>query len=224
MAPAATTTDPTRGAPSLAGLPAGLRAELEAAYATPPRTYHSFEHVLEVLGHYEAVAAGPGWMQPTEVLLAVLFHDAVYEPGRTDNEARSAQLARDAIARWFVPAHGIDVERVVSLVNATARHGRLDPGDVDREAALFLDCDMAILGADDARFDAYDQAIAREYRGRVPGWLFQFNRRRFLKGLLARERIFLSSFFHARLDARARANLRRALGKSRDPLRAAAGR
>ena len=82
---------------------------------------------------------------------------------------------------------------------------------VDRDAALFLDCDMAILGAGPAVFDAYDRGIAAEYRGKVPGWLFRLNRRRFLKGLLARERIFLSDFFHARLDAQARINLRRAV-------------
>ena len=179
--------------------------------------------MLEVLGHYDTVAAGPGWMQPGEALLAVLFHDAVYEAGKSDNEARSAQLAREAIAQWL-PQARIDAERVAALVLATARHGKLRPHEVDADAALFLDCDMAILGSEPARFDAYDQGIAREYRGRVPGWLFQFNRRRFLRGLLERERIFLSPFFHARLDAPARANLRRALAKARDPLRAAAGR
>jgi predicted metal-dependent HD superfamily phosphohydrolase len=35
------------------------------------------------------------------------------------------------------------------------------------------------------------------------------------KALLARERIFLSDFFHARLDAQARANLRRAVNEKR---------
>ena len=83
---------------------------------------------------------------------------------------------------------------------------------------------MAILGAVPERFDAYDRGIAREYRGRVPAWLFQFNRRRFLKSLLDAPRIFLSPFFHARLDEPARANLRRALNRPRDPLLAAAGR
>ena len=73
----------------------------------------------------------------------------------------------------------------------------------------FLDCDMAILGAAPEAFDAYDRAIAAEYRGHVPDWLFRINRRRFLKALLARPRIYLSDFFHARLDAQARANLRR---------------
>ncbi|MGH8076905.1 MAG: hypothetical protein ACREPE_06230, partial [Lysobacter sp.] len=62
-------------------------------------------------------------------------------------------------------------------------------------------------------FDAYDRNIATEYRGVIPAWLFKLNRRWFLKALLGRERIFLSDFFHARLDAQARINLRRALGK-----------
>jgi predicted metal-dependent HD superfamily phosphohydrolase len=222
MAPVATTTD----GPStrrLAALPPPMLAALQAAYAQPPRAYHSFDHVREVLAHFDAVDAGPGWMRPDEVFLAILYHDAIYESGRRDNEARSAQLAREAIARWL-PGHGIDADRVARLVEATARHGALAPDDIDREAALFLDCDMAILGAEPDRFDAYDRGIAREYRGKVPAWLFAFNRRRFLKKLLEAPRIFLSPFFHARLDAAARANLKRALSAPRDPVRAGAGR
>jgi predicted metal-dependent HD superfamily phosphohydrolase len=223
MVPAATITEASPSARRLAALPPAMRAALETAYADPPRAYHDFGHVLEVLAHYDAVAAGPGWMQPDEVFLAVCYHDAIYDAGRRDNEARSAALARECIARWL-PAHGIDAHRVAALIEATARHGRLQPDAVDREAALFLDCDMAILGSDPERFDAYDRGIAREYRGKAPGWLFQFNRRRFLKGLLEAPRIFLSSFFHERLDAAARANLRRALGRPRNPLLAGAGR
>lgn len=195
-------------------LPREQQAALEAAYATPPRAYHDYGHVRAVLQHYDAVAAGPGWKQPLEARLAVLYHDAVYEPGRGDNEARSAVLAREHIARWL-PAAGVDVERVTQLIELTARHGALAPGDVDRDEALFLDCDMAILGAAPETFAAYDRAIAAEYRGHVPAWLYRLNRRRFLKGLLGRERIFLSDFFHQRLDAQARINLRRAVTEKR---------
>jgi len=204
-------------------LPSALVAELQAAYATPPRAYHAFSHVEEVLRQFALVAAGPGWRQPAEIYLAILYHDAIYAAGRRDNEERSAELALAAIGR-FLPEANVDRARVAALIRLTARHGRLAVGEVDDEAALFLDCDMAILAAEPAVFDAYHRAIAIEYRGKLPGWLFEFNRRRFLKGLLAKERIFLSGFFHARLDAAARGNLQRALQAPRSALRAGAGR
>ena len=200
-------------------LPPGQQASLEAAYAVPPRAYHDFHHVGEVLRHYQEVAAGPGWTQPREVALAVLYHDAIYEPGRSDNETRSARFAVEQITQWQ-PEAGIDVQRVAHLIELTARHGQFVPADFDGDPApddvrLFLDCDMAILGAGPAVFDAYDRGIAAEYRDTLPAWLFRLNRRRFLKALLARERIFLSDYFHARLDAQARANLRRAVNEKR---------
>lgn len=188
-----------------------MQAELEATYAIPPRAYHNYSHVQAVLQHCQAVADGPGWQQPREVQLAALYHDAIYQAGRSDNEARSAELARVAITRWL-PDAGIDVARVVQLIELTARHGAVRADQVDAEAALFLDCDMAILGAPAAVFDAYDRAIAEEYAGHVPGFLFRLNRRRFLKQLLLTPRIFLSGFFHAQLDPAARANLRRHVG------------
>lgn len=196
-------------------LPPGMLDGLRAAYATPQRAYHHFGHVEALLGHFDEVAAGPGWTRPREAWLAMLYHDAVYRPGRRDNEARSAELAAHDIARWL-PAAGLDVAHVMDLIELTARHGALSPGELGEgpdgdDRRNFLDCDMAILGADAAAFDAYDRAIAEEYRGAVPGWLYRINRRRFLRGLLRRERIYLGDFFHARLDLAARANLRRAL-------------
>src|SRR5690606_41613732 len=105
-------------------------------------------------------------------------------------------------------------------IELTRRHGRFGPGDsattaVADDTRHFLDCDMAILGAEPPMFDAYDRAIAAEYRGHVPGWLYRINRRRFLKSLLARPRIYLSEFFHDRFDAQARSNLRRAVTSKR---------
>src|SRR5690606_22910677 len=133
---------------------------------------------------------GPGWTRPGEAWLAALYHDAVHVPGRGDNEARSAALAREAIARWL-PDAGLDAGHVARLVLLTAKHGTLAPADLGHDALAadrrnFLDCDMAILGAPPAVFDAYDAAIAEEYRGVVPGWLYRFRRRRFLAGLLRR--------------------------------------
>lgn len=196
-------------------LPTPMLSALELAYATPPRAYHHFGHVQDVLHRFAEITVGPGWTQPAEVYLAMLYHDAIYEASRKDNEARSADLAAAEVAQWL-PEAGIDTLRVAELINLTARHGQLSPGDFgddgfSLDARHFLDCDMAILGAAPEVFDAYDRGIAEEYKGHVPGLLFRLNRKRFLKGLLARDRIYLSDWFHQRYDAQARANLGRAI-------------
>jgi len=219
-------------------LPAEQRAALIAAYAEPPRAYHHIGHVVEVMRHYAEVAAGPGWRRPREVAWAVLYHDAVYRPGRKDNEAASARLACTHLERWLSGTTtdsdddsdddrgAIDRDRIVALIELTARHGALrrevlieharatpeTAADVD-DTLHFLDCDMAILGASPSGFEAYDRAIAEEYRA-VPRWLYRHKRRQFFRMLLDSERIFLSDFFRDRLEDDARRNLERTLAAS----------
>lgn len=188
-------------------LPEEIFRAAAAAYASPPRAYHSFAHAQEVLRHLATV---PAWEHPAEVQLAALFHDAVYVAGRSDNETKSADLALEAIATHLRTP--VDTALVRRLIELTARHGKLDRATLDEEARLFLDCDMAILGAAPEVFDAYDAAIATEY-AHVPSLVYRFNRRRFLAHLLDADRIYLSDLFHGRLDAQARANLRRAVGR-----------
>jgi predicted metal-dependent HD superfamily phosphohydrolase len=195
-------------------LPVAQYESLRDVYASPPRTYHHFGHVQDVLAHYRTVDTGPGWHRPREVWLAVLYHDAVYVPGRSDNEAASARLAIEHIERWWSQA-GIDAQRVADLILLTARHGALGiedagTGEAGEDACRFLDCDMAILGGSQEAFAAYDHAIAEEYSA-VPRWLYRIKRRQFFKRLLASDRIFLSDFFRDRIEAQARRNLQAAL-------------
>ncbi|HEY1813549.1 MAG TPA: hypothetical protein VGG74_14455 [Kofleriaceae bacterium] len=186
-------------------LPAALAAELAAAYGEPHRAYHDASHIAEVLGWFDRVADDLGWQDPATVYVAIVFHDAIYAPGATDNEARSA----DWVRRSGLPC---DLARAAALVELTARHGH--QVTADRDAALFLDCDMAILGASPAAFDAYDAAIAREYAA-IPAEAFRAGRRNFLQGVLAMPRIFVSDYFHDQLDAPARANLTRVVSHPR---------
>jgi predicted metal-dependent HD superfamily phosphohydrolase len=196
-------------------LPEPLLQEVLAAYGEPQRAYHGVSHLVDVLARFTALAREGAWVHPREVYLALLFHDVVYVPGASDNEEASAELALRALARWLPDAR-VDAERVAHLVRLTARHGYLSRADVSEEEALFLDCDMAVLGASPAAYDAYERGIAQEYAA-IPPELFAAGRRRFLEGLLAHERIFLSERFHTQLDAAARENLRRALEEARIP-------
>lgn len=171
---------------------------LEQAYNDPPRVYHDLSHVLDVARAWSRET----WRQPAETFLAVLFHDAVYVVGNSDNEVKSADLCEALCG---------PNPRVRQLIELTARHGKLSPGDVDEEAAKFLDCDMAILGASPERFALYEQQIAAEYEPVIGKEAYAKGRRAFLQRLLASPRIFLSEAFRDRLEDAARRNLQRAL-------------
>ncbi len=193
-------------------LPASLVAELQIMYATPLRPYHSIVHIQEVLGWFDQVADANLWRDALVVHAAILFHDAIYIAGRTDNETLSAQRAADALLRFAWPGSRAQVHRVVDLIELTARHGQrtaADINDIDDDAALFLDCDTAILAAPPAAFDVYDAGIAAEYQ-HLPAPVFRAGRRHFLQMMAQQPRIFLSDFFHDRYDAAARRNLVRA--------------
>lgn len=177
-------------------LPEDVARELAAAYSEPHRAYHNATHIAELLAWFDRVADDVGWRAPAIVYAAIVFHDAIYDPTAKDNEARSAAWARRA---GFIDA--------APLIEMTANHTAHEP---DHDAAHFLDADMAILGASTAHFDAYDAAIAREYSF-VPADAFKAGRRAFLERMLAQPRLFYTPYFHDRLDAQARANLRRAL-------------
>ncbi len=139
----------------------------------------------------------------------MLAHDAVYWPGRRDNEARSASLAR----HW-IDVHGLsarlETERVVELIELTASHGRLTPRSLpSHDAALVLDIDMSILAAPWSDYVEYERGVAAEYVPEVGALAFRWGRRRWLRRTLARRWIFLSPHYHGQLDARARHNMAR---------------
>src|SRR4029078_7917218 len=101
---------------------------------------------------------------------AILWHDAIYQPGQRDNERRSAKLARSELTSCGVD-HA-DVEEVVRLIRLTEKH-RVASGD--RLGALMVSIDLAILGADPARYKAYAADVRLEY-SHVPEKLWRMGR------------------------------------------------
>lgn len=186
---------------------APLRAELAGAYQAPGRHYHDLRHVEALLGHARACADAIADRDAVEA--AIWFHDAVYDPRRSDNEERSAALAQ---ARLAGSADAARIAHVAAMIRATASHVCPDFADAaqGRDCALFVDMDLAILGSVEADFDAYDAAVRREYDWVAePQW--RRGRRAVLAGFLARPAIYATARFRASHEARARRNLTRAL-------------
>jgi predicted metal-dependent HD superfamily phosphohydrolase len=70
--------------------------ELLQAYSEPNRKYHTIEHIGSLLRQLED--HGHAVVDRDAVVLAMLFHDVVYDPLRHDNEERSAALAGARLA------------------------------------------------------------------------------------------------------------------------------
>lgn len=143
-----------------------------------------------------------------EIRWALLFHDAIYDPDRQDNELRSADWACRVMDELGRPED--QVARVRAMILATAHSS--EPQTPDE--ALLLDIDLSILGADEAAFDGYDRAIRAEYSW-VAEPVYGQERARVLESLVDRERIYHTALMRRRYEASARANLTRALARLR---------
>jgi predicted metal-dependent HD superfamily phosphohydrolase len=178
--------------------------ELARRYAEPHRAYHGIEHIAALAELYVDVARGPSWHAPIEVALAILFHDAIYEPGRPDNEDRSAELAV-----LLLRDRQLDVPRIAMMIRATKTHDLLAHAD-DHDLAHFIDADMAIIGTAPHVYDAYAKAVRREFSS-IPAPMFERGRQAFLLEQLARPSLFHTAWFRARYEDAARRNLAREL-------------
>lgn len=180
-----------------------LRDELLTRYAEPQRKYHTRQHLEECLALFEEVIAlAP---HPAEVEMALWFHDAIYDVKGSGNEERSADWAHRALIDAGVDPASAD--RVRQLVLVTKHDGV--PSSPDEQ--VLVDIDLAILGAERQRFDEYERQIREEY-GFVPGFLFRRKRKQILRTFLDRPVLYSTPALRDRLDARARENLRRAIG------------
>ena len=192
--------------------PAGLRAELMAAWSEPHRHYHDPRH----LG--ECMALWSRWrgdcQRPGEVAVALWFHDSVHDPKEAANELSSAAWAARALTR---AGTGSDtVQRVHDLVMATRHDATQERAAAElagsADARLVVDIDLSILGSPAERFERYDQDVRREYAW-VPGYRYLAGRARVLQSFLDRPRLYHGEAAVALLEAQARINLAAALSR-----------
>lgn len=174
-------------------------AELVARYGEPHRRYHTRAHLAAVLDLVDELAGEAA--DADAVRLAAWFHDAVYDPERSDNEDRSARLAERMLADTDLPLETI--AEVARLVRLTQTH---TPGPGDRNGQVLCDADLAILAADPADYAAYAAAVREEYAF-VPDESFAAGRAQVLSRLLECPSLFTTVAARERFEDRARRNV-----------------
>jgi predicted metal-dependent HD superfamily phosphohydrolase len=177
--------------------------------AEPHRHYHTSAHVAAVLDRVDDLLGSP--LEPNAgepldgdaVRVGALFHDVVYDPLSSTNEADSAETAVQAMTAAGWPARRCAL--LGRIIAATANHQVDGP-----EAAVLLDADLAILGSTRQTYDRYVAAVRQEY-AMVGDADWAAGRSAVLTGLLARPYIYATPTMRRTVERRARDNLRREL-------------
>lgn len=173
---------------------------LKLAYAEPHRHYHTLDHIADLLRLLEEHG---GSSDTDAIKLAILFHDAVYDPRRRDNEIASAALA---VARLSTLKMAGDIIAKVKRYILATQHDAPIPADPDPDLCLLLDIDLSVLAAAPERYGAYALAIRQEYAD-IPDDAYRAGRRSVLEGFIARRSIYRTPRLTALWEARARANM-----------------
>ena len=209
---------------------AQLWRSIEALHATPPRAYHSWQHIQACLNAANTFT----FDDPVSVYLAILFHDCIYIAGARDNEARSAETLQNTPFKAQIspttgsrttPRNALQasteaekatffdaLNRAVRMIHATANHSAL-PANASRDEKLMIDIDLGILATPPDVYNRYATQVHQEW---VPAVVtaeqYQQGRAAFLRGMLTSKKIFHSKEFAASEEV-ARGNLARELDR-----------
>lgn len=178
---------------------AGLVSLVISKYREKHRFYHNLSHIKALLLIAEQFKAKFDDFE--SVILAIWFHDVIYEPKASNNESESAKLAVAELTKLNVPEALI--KEVEQMILATFHH---DGRELDDDGRLFLDLDLSILGAKEEIYKKYARAVRQEYSF-VPESLFRHRRGLILQNLLHRTILYYTDELRELFEEPARRNI-----------------
>lgn len=172
-------------------------------YNESHRYYHTIDHIEDCLTQFNEVEKLTN--KPNEIKFAIWFHDVCYDPQYENNEGVSKAISNIVLASFNVSQDVI--ERISSMILATKTH---EAYDTDSE--FMLDVDLSILGADENKFNEYEENIRKEYSW-APEKDYKNARKNILQNFLNREYIFHTDYFRNKLEDQAYKNIERSIEK-----------
>lgn len=169
-------------------------------YSALGRHYHTLEHIKHCLDLADEMHFATKKMHL--VRLAIWYHDAIYDTKSKENEKKSANLFMRLAELLNMKSE--DIDEVVAMIMASDHKGTKE--EYPLETKLFLDIDIAILGAERNVYAKYDEDIRKEYSW-VPEEEYLKGRTQVLASFLNRKPLYLTEQFQSRFEDTAKANL-----------------
>lgn len=182
-----------------------LWQDIAARYNEPQRAYHTLKHIYQLFEQFEHIKHC--LHEPHITALALFFHDVIYDPKRSDNELKSAEYALAALSPYLSAEQ---CQHIYALIMMTATHQINKSANENKisDAAYLLDMDLSILGAPWSEYQQYAQAVRQEY-AHVTKFNYRVGRITVLQKLLTHTTLYLTDYYHSRLEEQARDNIKR---------------
>lgn len=178
---------------------------LMAHYGQPHRHYHNAYHLYECFLWFDKIK--DKLLRADLLVVALFYHDVIYEPTRFDNEIMSADMMVKELKNII---NNNDLSIIYQYILATKEHINPLNDAYKNDLDYLLDIDLAILGSYPDRFDEYHAQIRQEYHW-VDDNIYTIKRKSVLQAFYDKDRIYLTDYFYQKLESQARENLKRYL-------------
>jgi predicted metal-dependent HD superfamily phosphohydrolase len=182
--------------------PDGSFNRISAAYSESHRYYHTFTHIKNCLSEFDEIKGL--FESPDEVECALWLHDVVYDTHATDNEEKSAHIAKEILGKSRCPK--ARAGKIQELILSTRHRQSPETSDAQR----MVDIDLAILGQPPEMYHVYEKNIRAEYSW-VSAADYRIGRTRVMQSFLDRPFIYHTKRFQRLYEHQARENIIKAL-------------
>lgn len=192
-------------------------------YSGKGRYYHNIDHIYKMcdllVKHKKKFTS----VEYGCIFFAIVFHDIIYKPKKSDNEAASSVYFKKIVLKYFDFSKSLksdDVEEVINhayftnfiskTIMATTHRGFFMDG-ISPSIKLMLDFDLSVLSGTKDEYEEYANNIRKEYK-MFSDVLYYPNRAVILQSFLNRPKIYLSKEFKSR-EKKARKNIEKEIKK-----------
>ena len=132
---------------------------IDSMYSENHRHYHTFEHIADLLYQLNILDL----FNDNVLFLATIFHDIIYDPKKTDNEERSAELFKI----WFPKGRNDsritdeEIDEVETIILESKHNGKI----TTPKSQIFQDLDLRITQTTDlSELIDFENKIFLEYQ------------------------------------------------------------
>ncbi len=182
-----------------------LFADVIKCYTAKSRHYHDMNHIYSMCVSWGLFKNK--LVNPDVIFMAIIYHDIIYKPIKSNNEEKSSEYFEKNIAPLLNLNNSFVLEVCIAILatkhDEASKEYYIDSTDIQ----YLLDFDLHVLGTPhESEYEWYRDGVRKEYKI-YPDCLYKPGRKKVLESFLKRKSIYLTKDWQVS-EKKARKNLR----------------